>query len=277
VIGAVGLALFDLYALSLPGLYRRVRPVATTTVVDAGPGRFWQELGRGLGQAFGDAGVIALVVLAVLLAFGMVRFVRRRPIYCTYLVAPLAALGAAVLLLGLFAAPRYFGWAVVPFSIALIGSATMWPRGAGWVAPVVAGLIVTGSLVGLRDYHRVPFQASRESVEWILQESAREDVVVPVALATAPTRYYGRRLGLFRARTVSMAYSITDLRSIERAYPGRRLWLVTTKQGDLVRFKSDLADHIDRCYRPVRNFPAKVRGMQISVWRGRCVAGARKD
>jgi hypothetical protein len=276
VIGAVGLALFDLYALALPGLYRHVRPVEMKQMVEL-PNPFWDNLGRGLGQAFGNAGVVALLILAVLLAAGMIRFVRRHPITCAYLAVPVATLGAGVLLMHLFAAPRYFLWAVVPFSIGLVGSAAMWPRGARWPAPVVAGLVVTGSLVGLKDYYHVPFQASRESVEWILKESAPEDIVVPVAAAQPLARYYGRPLGLFRARTVHMASTIEDLQSVDRVYAGRRVWLITTARRPLVQFHRDMVDYIDRCYQPVRSFPAKIHGMQITVWRGGCGSGAAED
>jgi hypothetical protein len=277
MIGVVGLALFDLYALALPGLYRHVRPVAPRRIVEIGPNPFWHELSWGLGQGFGAAGFVALLILALLLAPGMIRFVRRHATTCAYLVAPLATLGAAVLLMNLFAAPRYFVWALVPFSVGLVGSAALWRRGTGWAAPVVAGLVVAGSLVALNGYYRAPLQPSRESVEWVLQESAREDVVVLVTTAEAPARYYGRRVGLLRARTVHAAYSSQDLGSIERAHPGRDLWLLTTNQPMLVRFHPYLADHIARCYRPVRSFPAKIHEMKITVWRGRCGNGAAED
>jgi 4-amino-4-deoxy-L-arabinose transferase-like glycosyltransferase len=278
VIGAVGLALFDLYAIALPGLYRHVRPVEAEPMVQL-PNPFWNNLGRGLGQAFGDAGMVALLVLAVLLAPGMLRFVRRHPITCAHLAVPVATLGAGVVLLHLFAAPRYFLWAVVPFSIGVVGSAALWPHAPRWAAPVMAGLVVAGSMVGLKDYYQVPLQASRESVEWILEESAPEDIVVPVTAAQPLAQFYGRPLGLFRARTVHMASSAEDLQSVDRIYAGRRVWLITTARRPLVQFHRDMMEYIDRCYEPVRSFPAKIHGMQITVWRGGCgsgsVAGAR--
>ena len=268
VIGAVGLALFDLYALALPGLYRHVRPVEPVVGLH---NPFWRELSHGLGQAFSEEGVVALLILVVLLAPGMLRFVRRHPITCAYLAAPVATLGVSVLLLHLFAAPRYFLWSVVPFSIGLVGSAALLPRVARWAAPVVAGLVVTGSLVGLHDYYDTPFQASRESVEWILAESAPEDIVVAVTAAQPVARYYGRPLGLFRERTVHFASSAEDLQSIDRAYAGRRVWLLVTNRGMLDQFHPDMADHIDRCYRLVRHFPGKI--LLITVRRGPCGSG----
>ena len=276
VIGAAGLAVFDLYAVALPGLYWHVRPVPVKQVVEL-HNRFWHELGWGLGQAFSNAGVVALLVVAILLTPGMIRFVRRHPIYCAYLAAPVATLGAGVLLLHLFAAPRYFLWAVVPFSIGLVGSAALWPRGGRWAAPVVAALVVVGSLAGLNDYYDVPFQSSRESVEWILDQSAPEDVVVAVTTAQPLVRYYGELLGLFRARTVHFASSTEDLRSIDRAYAGRRVWILTTARRALDQFHRDMADYVDSCYRPVRSFPAKIHGMRITVWRGPCGSGRAED
>lgn len=270
VIGAVGLAVLDLYALSLPRYYQQVQPTGAPSGL---PSPFWHNLRLGLGQAFSDAGLMVLLILVVFLAPGIVRFVRRHPTYWAYLVAPLATLGAAVLLMHLFVAPRYFVWAVVPFSVGVVGSAALWPRAARWAAPVVAGLVVTGSLVGLGHYYELPFQASRESVEWVLQETAREDVVVPITIAQASTGYYGRQLGLFRVRTVRSASSTEELREIERAYASRRVWLLTAGRGKPVRFQLDLAEYIDRCYRPVRTFPAKIMG--ITVWRLRC--GAADD
>ena len=276
VIGAVGIAVFDLYAFALPGLYRQVRPVPVKQVVEL-DNPFWRELVWGLRQAFSNAGVVALLIVAILLAPGVIRFVRRHSIYSAYLVAPVVSLAAGVLLMNLFAAPRYFLWAVVTFSIGLMGSAALWPRGARWAAPSVAALVVVGSMAGLNDYYDVPFEASRESVEWILDESAPEDILVAVTTAQPVARFYGRQLGLFRARTVYFPASTEDLRSIDRAYAGRRVWILTTAPATLVRFHPDMADYIDRCYRPVRSFPAKIHDRRITVWRGPCGGGRAEE
>ena len=120
-------------------------------------------------------------------------------------------------------------------------------------------------------WQRRAFQASRESVEWVLAESAPEDIVVAVTAAQPVARYYGRPLGLFRERTVHFASSAEDLQSIDRAYAGRRVWLLVTNRGMLDQFHPDMADHIDRCYRLVRHFPGKI--LLITVRRGPCGSG----
>ena len=70
-----------------------------------------------------------------------------------------------MVLIGLYAMPRYFLWVVVPFAIGIVGAAAVWPRQAKrWAAPALAAFFTIVSLLALRPYYAIPFQASRESL-----------------------------------------------------------------------------------------------------------------
>jgi mannosyltransferase len=271
VIAAICLVLLDMYAAALPRFYRQVAPKPDMWMESAGPTGFWYELGRGLGEGFGETGLVAVVVLIVAVSPGVFLFVRRHSVYCALLCAPLATLGAAVLLIGLFAMPRYFLWALVPFALGFVGSASVWPpRTARWTAPALAALVAVGSLMALRSYYAVPFQASRESLEWVLQESSPQDVVVVIGATGRLARYYGPRVGLLGERTVFEVDSLDQLLAIEARYADRNVWLLSTQWLLILVRTRSMSEHIDRCYRPLRTYPAKVHRMEITVWTRRC-------
>ncbi|MFN2420868.1 MAG: glycosyltransferase family 39 protein [Gemmatimonadota bacterium] len=270
VILGVGLVLLDLYALALPRLYWQVSP-GPRWRSSAGPTGFWYELDWGLAEGFGEAGIRLLGLLIILLIPGAILFARRHPAYCALLCAPVTTLGAAVLLIGLYAMPRYFLWALVPFAIGIVGASAVWPRRATrWAAPVLVTLVTVGSLMALRSYYAIPFQASRESLEWVLSESSPGDVIVAVGATGRLVQFYGPRVGLHRSRTVYKVDQLEQLLSIERTHPDHQLWLLTTQWLFIEIRAAPMSEYIDRCYLPIRRYLAKVHRMEITVWMPRC-------
>ena len=257
-VGMVGLAVLEVVGGEAFGV---VSPGRTWT-----GGGFWEELGIGLRSGLGIAGLLVLVVVAAPLAVGALRFARRRLVYAVYLVAPLAPLGLLAAI-GFFMTPRYLLWALPVFAIGLPAAVTGLGRASRWMGPVLTAAIVAASASALPHQYTVPKQASRTSLDWVRERADPGDRVVAIAFARWSTRFYAPRTGLDDRNRVMEATSVDELKRAERGAGERAIWLLTTYPPSLVA-RPRLLERIERCYRPVKQFPATIHRMEITVWRG---------
>lgn len=267
VIGAVGLAAVAFYGTEAFALAGQIAPTRTRWSLGDEPRGFWHDLGVGLRSGLGPAGLTALALAALPLAVGAVRFTCRRPAYVGLLTAPVVPV-VALALVDFYVAPRYSLWAIAAFAIGLPGAAASLGRASRWAAPAAVAVVVAASAWSLPGLYHTPKQATRTSLEWATRRSVRDDVIVPVDFAAAGARFYASRIGPPDPPRIAPASTLGELLAIEReAWPGR-IWLLTTHRLALLNRHPVLMERIERCYRPVEEFPATIHRMEITVWRG---------
>ncbi|MBW3660465.1 MAG: glycosyltransferase family 39 protein [Gemmatimonadetes bacterium] len=267
--GAVCLAAAVLYAAAVPTMIAEVDPSRPRWTRGEEPFGFWYELTLGLRAGFGPLGILALLAAASLTVGGF-RLARRHSVYVALLVAPLVPT-AALAAVGFWVAPRFFLWSIPAAAIALVAAASMMGRASRWVVPATVSLVAVASLWALPRYYATPKQAVGASAEWVQRRSAAGEPVVAVSLAVPGIRFYAPRVGL-DARRVEEASELEELLAIERRAGGRRIWMLTTHRRFLFTRQPALLEHIERCYRPLEEFPATIHRMEIMVWVGGCPA-----
>jgi len=264
-IAVAGLASLDLYATALPDLLGRAEVARQRSDTPTGT-LFWSHLRSGLERGLGRPALVALLVLAIPLAPGAIRFARRHVAVTGLLLAPLAATAAVMTLTDFHVFPRYFLWAAPVFAIGIVAATAESAPSRGWVPAATTALVVFASLAMLPDHYATPKQPIRTSLAWVLDRSDPEDVLVTVGLAAEGARYYGPpleaalRVRLLEARTAD------EMRAIERLHAGRRTWVLTTFPLDRRSGPEPLLDLVERRYVRLRTFPATIDRMDVVVW-----------
>src|SRR5262249_13181796 len=199
------------------------------------------ELKRGISAGLGNGASFAAAVVLMVMGAGFLAFLRRHPLYCATLVAPLVVTCAFVLSLRLIILPRSLLWGLpiayifATATVVTVGrwlwahvSAPPWRQLAAQTPLVLTGMLMLLSLWSLPAYYRAPKQANRQSLRWVVEHKQPGDVLVTVFAAEWGVRYYGPALGLREDVDYQRVRSLPQLEAMERMNTGKTIWLLTT-------------------------------------------------
>lgn len=280
---ALGLLCLLLYGSVLGQVSRYAATIYRAPAVGYAPfsAEHARELFRGLSAGFGGATTAGGLVALFLFGFGFALFFRRHVFYAIALAAPLFATAGFLLARGLRFSPRFFLWGLPVAWIFEAGAALSvgrWLRSraslsgptaqrAAQAVPFIAvAALCALSALSLPAYYSTPKQPYRASLEWALARRQNADPIVGAYLARWGLRFYGPPRGLTEGRSFFGVLSAGELESVERASPGRTVWLLTTFPRALRLEHPDLDRYIRDHYQEQKSFAATIGDGEVAIW-----------
>lgn len=231
---------------------------------------FFQEVLLGLLAGFTPVWLVPLALVAAGGAWGLFVLARRAPVITGVLV------GAHILFVGL---TTVLGWPIYPrlfalvlplaILVALAAADAIDMKVARWplrvAVPLMAGLLVIGSLAMIARAYGVPKQPYRAALAQLGRMSGPDSTVVAVGVVDRGISHYWGRVS---ERPIRLEYARTAdaFAAVRAAHPGRRIYLVSTFNGALAAEEPGLWDAMQAGWLPAMTLPATVRGGELTIW-----------
>ena len=265
VFGITGFVSFQLYATPLPEMYAVITHLYVREATGFAPFSlvFFREIIRGATSGFG--GVVPTLMFMIVSAAGMVFLVRANWMLAGALGLPPLLTALFLLGRGLSFSPRFF-LLLLPLgilaSLAVAESPAMrHPRRAA----LLGALFALASLIALRRYYNTPKQPYRAALGFLEQTRRPGEKFLIIYAGEQGFRYYvpkvaaGDRDAYEYVRTLQSFDSlISQTRANDR--------VITTFPRVLHADIPELANRIERDWRPQRVFPATIGDGEITIW-----------
>jgi mannosyltransferase len=265
VFGITAFVSFQLYATPLPEMYAVITHLYVREATGFAPFSlvFFREIIRGATSGFG--GVVPTLVFLIVSAAGMIFLVRANWMLAAALGLPPVLTALFLLGRGLSFSPRFF---LLLLPLGILASLTVaespamrHPRRA----VLLAALFALASLISLRRYYGTPKQPYRAALAFLEQTRHQGEKFLIIYAGEQGFRYYVPKV----ASNDGDAYeyirtlpSFDSLISLARANDR----VVTTFPRVLHADIPELADRIERDWRPQRVFPATIGDGEITIW-----------
>jgi len=277
VFGITGFVSFQLYATPLPEMYAVITHLYVREATGFAPFSviFFREIVRGLTSGLG--GVVPTLLFLIVGVAGIVFLVRANWMLAAALGLPPLLTGLFLLGRGLSFSPRFF-LLLLPLgilaSLAVAEAPSMrHPRRA----VLLGALLALASLISLRRYYNTPKQPYRAALAFLEQTRRPGEAFLIIYVAESGFRYYVPKVGVIDrdayvyVRTLPAFDSVvSQTRANDR--------VVTTFPRVLRADVPELADHLEKDWRPQRSFPATIGDGEITIWerKSHCRSGVRE-
>ena len=265
VFGITGFVSFQLYATPLPEMYAVITHLYVREATGFAPFSvvFLRELVRGATSGFG--GVVPTFVFLIIGAAGIVFLIRANWMLAAVLGLPPLLTALFLLGRGLSFSPRFF-LLIIPLGIlaSLVvaeSPAMRHPRRA----VLLATLFALASLISLRRYYRTPKQPYRAALAFLEQTRHPGEKFLIIYAGEQGFRYYVPKVAGSDRDAYDYVRTLPSFDSlISQTQANDRV--VTTFPRVLHADIPDLANRIERDWRPQRLFPATIGDGEITIW-----------
>jgi 4-amino-4-deoxy-L-arabinose transferase-like glycosyltransferase len=276
VFGVAGFLSLQLYATPLPEMYVVITQLYVRPATGFAPFsmEFAREIYRGVTAGFG--GIVAPLVFLVVGVAGIGILFQANWMLTAALGLPAVLTALFLIIRGLSFSPRFF-LIVIPLGILAAMAAAEAPLEKGFRyarsrtashprrAAVLGALLVVASIASLPRYYRIPKQPYRAALAYLETIRRPGERVVVVYAAAGGIRYYVKRTGVTSPEDYVYARTLVSFDSLASKQKGGT-FLVTTFPRALRADLPDIADHIERDWRPRRSFAGTIGDGDITVW-----------
>lgn len=276
VFGVAGFLSLQLYATPLPEMYAVITKLYVRRATGFAPFsmEFAREIYRGVTAGFG--GIVAPLVFLVVGLAGIGILFQANWLLTVALGLPAVLTALFLIIRGLSFSPRFF-LILLPLGILAAMAAAEAPLGNVFRyarsrtashprrAAVLSALLVVASVASLPRYYRIPKQPYRAALAYLETIRRPGERVVVVHAAQGGIRYYVQRMRLSSPGDYVYARTLVSFDSLASAQKGNT-FLVTTFPRALRADLPDIADRIERDWRPRRTFAGTIGDGDITIW-----------
>jgi hypothetical protein len=276
VFGTAGFLSLQLYAAPLPEMYA----VITHLYVKPSTGfalfsmEFLREITRGVTAGLG--GLLPALLFLILGLAGIGILFRANWLLTAALGLPPVLTALFLIVGGLSFSPRFF-LVLIPLGILAImavAEAPLFSKASSPNTPhpqraaVLGALLALASIASLPRYYAIPKQPYRAALAYLQTIHQPGTRFVVVYAGSMGFEYYVKKVGLESPQDFAYARTRQQFDSLTAPQMGR-VFLVTTLQRVLRDDVPEVADRIDREWRPLKNFAATIGDGDITVWERR--------